>query len=296
MSTASASTSTAGPSSPMQVSPRYDGPSVLEFDVALGDVSVPLLRQRRRLGEFLATLDAAQWATASRCEGWSVQDVIAHLIGTNQYWGVSIAQGLKGEPTRYLAGFDPVATPAQMVDGLRSLAPADVLEQYDASVEQLAGVVVDLDDAKWKLPAEAPPGHIAISAVALHALWDAWTHERDVCLPLGSTPTAEPDEVTACLYYCAAIGPALAATQGSTRNGALAVTATAPDVAFVVSVGSTVRVTDGPPPEAAARLSGDAVTLVEGLTFRGPLEHGLAGQHLWLISGLDEAFDRTPAV
>jgi hypothetical protein len=88
----------------------------------------------------------------------------------------------------------------------------------------------------------------------------------------------------------------LAATQGSTRNGALAVTATAPDVAFVVSVGSTVRVTDGPPPEAAARLSGDAVTLVEGLTFRGPLEHGLAGQHLWLISGLDEAFDRTPAV
>ena len=278
----------------MQVSPRYDGPPVLDFDVALGDVSVPLVRQRRRLGEFLATLDDAQWARASRCEGWSVQDVIAHLIGTNQYWAVSIAGGLNGEPTRYLAGFDPVATPAQMVDGLKALSPAEVLEQYVASVEQLAAVVSDLDDAKWEMVAEAPPGHIAISAVALHALWDAWTHERDVCQPLGSTPPAEPDEVAGCLYYCAAIGPALAATRGSTRAGSLAVTATDPALEFTVEIGPVIRVVQGAA-DGAARLSGDAVTLVEGLTFREPLEHGLAGEELWLISGLDEAFDRTPA-
>ena len=279
----------------MQVSPRYDAPPVLEFDVAIGDVSVPLLRQRRRLGDFLATLDDADWATPSRCEGWSVQDVIAHLIGTNQYWGVSIHQGLKGEPTRYLAGFDPVATPAQMVDGLRALSPADVLEQYRASVAQLSDVFAELDDAQWEMLAEAPPGHIAIRAVALHALWDAWTHERDVCLPLGTIPPAEPDEIAGCLYYCAAIGPALAATQGSTRDGTLAVTATDPAVSFVVRVGSTVRVTDGPAPPDAAELSGAAVALVEGLTFRAPLEHGLAGEQTWLLSGLDAAFDRTPA-
>ena len=279
----------------MEVSPRYDGPPVLALDVTIGDVSVPLLRQRRRLGDFLATLDADQWATPSRCEGWSVQDVIAHLVGTNQYWGVSIHGGLKGEPTRYLAGFDPVATPAQMVDGLRALSPADVLEQYCASVEQLAGVVGDLDDAQWEMVAEAPPGHIAIRAVALHALWDAWTHERDVCLPLGTTPPVEPDEVADCLYYCAAIGPTLAATQGSTRAGALAVAATDPNVSFVVHAGSTVRVTDGPAPHGAAAIEGDSVTLVEGLTFRVPFEHGLDGEHVWLLGGLDQAFDRTPA-
>ena len=279
----------------MQLSPRYDGPPVLEFDVTLGDLSVPLVRQRRRLGEFLASIDSAHWSTASRCEGWSVQDVIAHLIGTNQYWAMSIAGGLKGEPTRYLAGFDPVATPAQMVDGLRALSPGDVLDQYAASVEQLADVVADLDEAQWALLAEAPPGHIAVRAVALHALWDAWIHERDVCLPLGTTPPAEPDEVAGCLYYCAAIGPTLAATQGSTRAGALVITATNPDVAFVVHAGPTVVVSDGEPPDDAARVAGDAVALVEGLTFRAPWDHDLDADHAWLVSGLDEAFDRTPA-
>jgi len=279
----------------VQLHPRYDGPAVLEFDVPLADVSVPLLRQRRRLGDFLATLDDAQWANASRCENWTVQDVIAHLIGTNQYWAISIAGGLQGEPTRYLDGFDPVATPAQMVEGLAAMTSAETLDQYRASVEQLASVVADLDEAKWTLPAEAPPGHIAIRGVALHALWDAWTHERDVCLPLGTTPPTEPDELAGCLYYSASIGLTLAATRGSSQDGALAVTATDPEVTFVVRAGSTVRVTDGPPPADAAVLSGDAVTLVEGLTFRGPLAHDLAGEHLWLISGLDEAFDRTPA-
>jgi uncharacterized protein (TIGR03083 family) len=279
----------------MQVSPRYDGPPVLEFDIAIDDVSVPLLRQRRRLGNFLATIDGSQWTATSRCAGWTVQDVIAHLIGTNQYWTVSIAGGLKGEPTRYLDGFDPVATPAQMVDGLRSMSPADVLAQYLASIEQLAEVLVGLGAANWSMVAEAPPGHIAIRAVALHALWDAWTHERDVCLPLGSRPPAEPDEIAGCLYYCAAIGPTLAATQGSTRDGALAVVATDPTLSFVVRTGSTVRVTDGPAPDGVARLAGDAVALVEGLTFRAPLEHGLAAEHEWLLGGLDQAFDRTGA-
>lgn len=279
----------------MEITPRYDGPCVLEFEVAAGDVSVPLLRQRRRLGDFLATLDPDQWAAASRCDGWSVQDVVAHLVGTNQYWGLSIREGLNGQPTRYLAGFDPVATPAQMVDGLRALSPAEILDQYRASVEQLAGVLVGLDDAQWEVVAEAPPGHIAIRAVALHALWDAWTHERDVCLPLGVTPPVEADEVAGCLYYCAAIGPTLAATQGSAREGTLEVTATAPEVSFVVRAGSTVRVTDGPAPSGAARLDGDAVTLVEGLTFRSPLDHRVDGDQAWLLGGLDRVFDRAPA-
>ena len=40
-----------------------------------------------------------------------------------------------------------------------------------------------------------------MSDVLHHALWDAWIHERDVLLPLGVSPTEEPDEVAALLDW-----------------------------------------------------------------------------------------------
>ena len=95
---------------------------------------------------------------------WSVQDVITHLITTNQFWTISITSGLAGNPTRYLASFDPVATPAQMVDGMRAMTPSDVLARYVDTVDALADVVDGLDGDAWSTHAEAPPGHIAIRA------------------------------------------------------------------------------------------------------------------------------------
>jgi uncharacterized protein (TIGR03083 family) len=280
---------------PVQISPRYDGPAVLRIDVPVGDPSVPLVRQRRRLADILATLDDAQWTAPTRCEGWSVQDVVTHLVTVNQFWALSIAAGLAGEPTRYLAGFDPVATPAQMVDDMRGQTPAEVLARYVDTAEQLAGAVDRLDDDAWATPAEAPPGHIAVRAVALHALWDAWVHERDIALPLGLTPSVEADEVAGSLLYAAALGPAFLALTGPTRDGFLGVVATDPNVSFTVQTGTSVVVAPGPPAGDAPRLEGDAVALVDGLSFRGPLEHGLADDDLWLVAGLAEVFDVAPA-
>jgi uncharacterized protein (TIGR03083 family) len=250
------------------------------------------VRQRRRLAGILGALSDEQWNASSRCEGWSVKDVIAHLNGTNQYWAVSIGAGVAGEPTRYLETFDPVKTPAQMVDGVRAMTPTEVLAQYLESVDMLEQAVTGLDEAAWSMLAEAPPGHIAARAVALHALWDSWIHERDIVIPLGIPPVVEDDELIACLYYAAAIGPAFTATRGSTREGTLIVSATNPDVSFVVDAGSVVVVRDESPSDKGARLTGDAIALLEGLSFRGPLDHALAADSVWLLGGLDEVFDR----
>ena len=38
-----------------------------------------------RLDHFFAGLDAAGWAKPTRCAGWSVQDVLAHLAGAELY-------------------------------------------------------------------------------------------------------------------------------------------------------------------------------------------------------------------
>jgi uncharacterized protein (TIGR03083 family) len=278
----------------MLLTPRYDDEPLVTIAGQIDDPAVPLLRQRRRLGDVLRGLGDQQWAAPSRCEAWSVQGVIAHLDGTNGFWAFAMKAALGGEPTRFLGTFDPVATPLAMVDGMKHLTPADVLAQYDESVDAMAAVVTGLDRDAWSMLGEAPPGHVSLEAVALHALWDAWTHERDCLLPLGLAQVEEPDEILGSLRYAAALGPAFSRTHGSDQQGQLAVVATDPDVSFVVDIGATtVVVTDGVAPDGTPALRGTAIGLLEALSFRLPFEEELPAEHRWLVGGLDAVFDRT---
>lgn len=275
----------------MIITPRYDGPAVLQFAGPLGDPSVPLVRQRRRLGALLSSLDETQWATASRCEGWTVRDVVAHLVGTDQFWFLSATAALAGTPTRFLDGFDPVATPARMVDAMADVEPAQVLASYLEGVEALAAVLTGLDETQWSTPAEAPPGHIALHAMARHALWDAWVHERDIVLPLGIAPAEEADEVVACLQYAAGLGPAFVAASGSRRSGVLIFDGADPTAHVVVTLGENVVVSNAESPTDALRLSGRSVALVEALSFRASFPQHIEETDRWLLGSLAEVFE-----
>jgi uncharacterized protein (TIGR03083 family) len=275
----------------VELTPRYDGPDLLCWEVPVGDLAGALARQHARLAGVLAELDDEQWATPSRCEGWSVQDVVAHLVTANDFFALAIVSGRKGEPTRFLMGFDPVATPAQMVAAVGPHEPAETLARFVESNAGLDRALAGLEGDAWLDVAEAPPGHIPICAVAAHSLWDAWIHERDIALPLGLDVTVRSDEVAASLGYVATLSPLFAAVNGSTRAGTLVIDATDPDVRFVIELGATVTVHDGAIPSGAATISGDAVTLLEGLSFRRPLEVTVAEEHRWMLGGLAEAFD-----
>jgi uncharacterized protein (TIGR03083 family) len=277
----------------MQLTPSYGDQPVMRMDSLIDDVATPVMRQRSRLADLLTGLDDQQWAAPSRCEGWSVQDVIAHLVTTNQFWALSIAAGVGGEPTRFLAEFDPVATPAQMVEAVRAWTPAETLERFIESNDALEVLIETLDDRSWSALAEAPVGHLAVRLVALHALWDSWIHERDVALPLGLEAVEEPDEIAAALIYVAGLGPAFLRSGGSSRSGALEVRVTEPDMRFVVELGPTVVVRSGPNPTDTVTITGDAVELLEALSFRAPFTPVMAEGDRWLLGSLDAVFDRT---
>ncbi|HKY13375.1 MAG TPA: maleylpyruvate isomerase family mycothiol-dependent enzyme [Microthrixaceae bacterium] len=276
----------------MQLTPVYGDTAVLRADPALADPATPLLRQRARLAGFLADLDDEQWSVPTRCEGWSVQDVVAHLVTTNQFWAFSIDAGLRGEPTRFLATFDPVASPAEMVEAVRSATPEETLSGFVETNAALAAAIGRIDGA-WSTIAEAPPGHLEVGLVVQHALWDSWVHERDVVLPLGMTPTIEHDEVVASLHYAAALGPAFLVSRRSERRGSVEVCVSAPDLRVVVDLGPQVVLHDGPAPDDAVRITGDAVEVLEAMSFRGPFPTPLAEDERWVIAGLAQAFDTT---
>ncbi len=276
----------------MKLTPRYGSDPIVTLDGPPDAIAEPAIRQRRRLGEVLATLDEAQWAQPSRCAGWSVRDVIVHLDSTNAFWGYSIHQGLKGEPSRLMADFDPVASPAALVADAPHTSGAELAARFAESTEALCGQIESLSSQQWLLPAEAPIGHVSVSAVVHHALWDSWVHERDVLLPLGMTPVEEPDEVAATLRYASSLGPAFSITNDAALSAQFGVAADNPEVSFTVDVGAAVVVHEGLDADTP-RLTGSAVALLEALSLRSPFEQPLPDELAWIMRGLTETFDAT---
>lgn len=275
----------------MKLTPAYGDAPILAFEPGLIDPVEPMIRQRERLAASLAMLDDEQWHAPSRCAGWSGQDVMTHLNTTNQFWTFSINLGLAGTPSRFLADFDPVASPAQMVEDAPTETPAETLAQFVAGNAALAEAARAIGDRLWTHLGESPPGHVSLGAVALHALWDSWIHERDIFLPLGEMPELDADEVRANLVYASALSPAFAVAKNEGRAGAIEVRATAPDSAFVVEVGDTVLIRSGTALEAGVLVEGDAVQLIEALSIRGPWPIVIAAEDRWLFDGLNEVFD-----
>jgi uncharacterized protein (TIGR03083 family) len=275
----------------MELSPRYDGPPIISIDGPPDDQYVPVVRQRKRMEAMLTGLSEADWRSASRCEGWTVQDVVAHLVGVNGFWQISVLAGLAGTPTRLLARFDPAATPPLMVAGMRGLEPAEVLDQFVASNDAFLAALGDLDERGWSTVAETPAGHVSIRLLAHHALWDCWVHERDVALPLGPAPAVEPDEVLSCLRYAAALSPAFAISSGTARPGVFAVEATDPQLTFTLDIAESVAVRDRDAPRDAPCLRGQAVDLVEALSIRKPLPGSVPTEWRTVLGGLATVFD-----
>jgi len=273
----------------MELTPLYGTSPVITLDGNPSDIVEPTIRQRRRLAEALSSFDESQWAHPSRCEGWSNRDVIIHLDSTNAFWTFSLTQGLAGEPTRFLAAFDPVASPAELVAGSQGVSSAQMLERFVASTTAFTDLIATISGDGWSALAEAPPGHLDVSAVIQHALWDSWIHERDILEPLGIKTEEEPDEIAASLRYVAALGSGLGITRGETRRGELALKVTEPDLDIVIDIGDRVAVRSGTA-DADLLLVGRAVDLLEALSIRAPLDQPVPAEHAWMLNGLLETF------
>lgn len=254
------------------------------------DQLAPASRQRRRFEALLADLSEEEWNAPSRCDGWSVHDVSAHLVGVNSFWSASLAAGLAGRPTRILGSFDPVETPELMVAQMRGLTRSEVLDQLAQTTDTFVNAMSELDDEGWSMLAEAPPGHLPIRLMVQHALWDCWVHERDIAIPLGVKTPSEPDEVRSCLIYAAALSSALAVGGGHQIAGELALKSTDPSLSCFLEIDGTVTVRDDCPQTPAPCLEGDAVALVEALSLRAPFPSAAPVEWQQITDGFAEIF------
>ncbi len=219
--------------------------------------------------------------------------MVAHLASVNEFWMLSISSGVSGEPTRWLSSFDPVATPEQMVERTRATEAREVLEQFSDTNARLVALLEGLDESQWSLLAEAPPGHLPIRLVVSHGLWDSWIHERDVLLPLGREPEVVADEVAASLRYVVALIGGFSVLAGAVQSRSYEVAAMHPELRFGLALSENAQVRSLVAASGAPRLEGDAVTLLETLSFRAPFPRGVPAAWIDLCKSFADVFDTT---
>jgi uncharacterized protein (TIGR03084 family) len=155
-------------------------------------VVAALAAQQDDLKNLVAPLDAAGWATPSRCGGWSVADVVLHLAQTDEM-AVASVQGRFDEVIAALTdGVGPAATvdegAALMVERERGRPPADVFARWRASADQLLAELRDVDPGQrvtWVA------GELSARTLATTRLAETWIHTGDVAVPLGADVAAD---------------------------------------------------------------------------------------------------------
>jgi uncharacterized protein (TIGR03083 family) len=136
-------------------------------------VSDGLLSELDRFAELIRDLSDVDWQTPTRCTGWSVGDVAAHLVGTMTDVTLGRLDGL-GTPE----------VTQREVDERKGLAAKQIADECDEARTGAAALLAAFDDDAWDGP--GPEGYDGTLGDGVEALWyDAYLHADDIRAALG---------------------------------------------------------------------------------------------------------------
>lgn len=125
-----------------------------------------------------------QWALPTDCPGWSVQDNVAHMIGTE----------------RMLLGEQPDAPPVvdaphlrndigkaneQWISGYRALTGKEVLDEFRVVTARRLEALRALTDDDWNREGFTPEGPGPYRLFMAIRVFDCWYHDQDIREALG---------------------------------------------------------------------------------------------------------------
>ena len=200
-------------------------------------------------------LSADDWATPSRCPGWTVQDNLSHIIGTEYMLQGRPAPDVEF-PTAHLK--NPIAEGNERwVESMRSMSGPEVLEAFRVISAERLGELHAMSDEEILKVGWSPVGEVPYLRFMNVRVYDSWLHLEDCREPLGHEPSAggrpaemSVEEVTTAAGYI--IGKKGGAPDGSRVE----ITLTGPVEATIrVVVDGRASVVDAFDGEATATLS-----------------------------------------
>jgi uncharacterized protein (TIGR03083 family) len=126
----------------------------------------------------IRSLDDTEWQTPSRCSGWTVADVAAHITGTL----ADITQGrLEGQGTPEVTG--------RQVEERRGRTQTELADELAGAIKAGQDLLAVFDDDAWAAP--SPGGYDGTLGQAVEALWyDTFLHADDIRSALGRPTVA----------------------------------------------------------------------------------------------------------
>lgn len=145
-----------------------------------------------RLG---ATLTESQWKTPTQLPGWTVQDNLSHMVGTERSMEGLPSTPHRADEKKWIR--NPIgAANENEVDSRRAMSGAEVLAEWNEIAARRIATLRGADDAYYAVEAMTPTGP-GTRADFLHIrVLDCWMHEQDMRRTLGlpghqSGPAAE---------------------------------------------------------------------------------------------------------
>ena len=140
------------------------------------EVTTGLLEELATFKGLIQNLGSAEWATPTRCTGWTVGDVAAHVIG-----------GMTDVAAFRLEGLGTPEVTARQVAERQGRSPGELADEVEGGAKAAAGLAGAFDEAAWEAP--APGGTAGTLGFGLESLWfDTYLHADDIRHALGRPP------------------------------------------------------------------------------------------------------------
>ena len=204
-------------------------------------ITAALTGQHAELGALLSGLDDAGWASATRCPGWDVSDVVLHMAQTEELALASVRGSI--DDAREQSGFgsfdpwDVDGAAGEAVAKQRGARPAELAARWNAVATASVSAFAAADPAKR---VQWIHGDLPVRTLATTRLAEAWIHSGDIAGALGVK--LEPSDR---LWHIARLAwrtlPYALSKAGQTLVAGVALELTAPDGSTWIFADDTKR-------------------------------------------------------
>ena len=126
-----------------------------------------------------AGLGETEWDLATECPGWTVRDVVAHMVGTER--------SLLGDPAPAPLPSVPAHVRNELgerneawVESLRSGPGKWVLDAFVSATDRRLAEMRSWDESRFAQPGPSPVGIVPYREFMQVRVMDCWVHEQDI--------------------------------------------------------------------------------------------------------------------
>jgi len=209
--------------------------------------TVDLLRNEfTALSALCSGLSDDQWDVPTCLPGWTVRDVLSHVIGTETLLCGDPAPAADVSHLDHMR--NPIAEANEVwVESMRSLGGAEMLARFESVVGRRLGALDAMSQSDFDAPSWTPAGRDETYGRFMRIRhFDCFMHEHDIRFAVGAPPREDPDDLSSVLDEVAAgLGYIVGRKAAMPVGSRVRIDLTGPiDVTFLVQVDERAAVVE----------------------------------------------------